>query len=94
MSQATDLNSIIAKILEQPSTQQLNGGETEISGGRRKLPAKLRKWNYALQAARRELGVVGFLAPKKHAGARSPQRRLYDAAKHFYDHGRSSRSRR
>jgi hypothetical protein len=91
MSEVTDLNSIIAKILEQPAAQPVTGGE--ISGGR-KLPAKLRKWNYALQAARRELGVVGFLAPKKHAGARSPQRRLYEAAKHFYDHGRSRRSPR
>jgi hypothetical protein len=43
------------------------------------------RWNYALQAARREMGVTGFLAPKKSAGARSPQRKLYEKAKHYYN---------
>lgn len=82
----SDLNKIIASILSSEASQQLHGGEVE--GGRsprRKLPAKLVRWNYALQAARREMGVTGFLAPKKSAGARSPQRKLYEKAKHYYN---------
>lgn len=88
----SDLNKIIASILGSSEAQQLNGGETapEVTGGRRsprKLPMKLKRWNHALQTARHELGVVGFLAPKKSAGARSPQRKLYEAAKHYYNGG-------
>ena len=81
----SDLNKIIASILSSEASQQLQGGEVEGGRSRRKLPAKLKRWNHALQAARREMGITGFLAPKKSAGARSPQRKLYEKAKHYYN---------
>lgn len=79
----SDLNKIIASILSSEASQQLQGGSLE--GGKKRLPPKLRRWNSALQKAREELGVTGFLAPKKSAAARSPQKKLYVLAKRHYD---------
>jgi hypothetical protein len=85
----SDLNKIIASILTSDSTQQLSGGNIEgIEGGKKKLPAKLRRWSKALMSARAELGITGFLAPKKSAPARSPQRKLYVLAKRNFDRSR------
>jgi hypothetical protein len=79
----SDLNKIIASILSSEATQELSGGAVE--GGKKKLPMQLRRWNKALMSAREELGITGFLAPKKSAPARSPQKKLYVLARRKFE---------
>ena len=85
----SDLNKIIASILTSDATQQLSGGaDGVVEGGKKKLPAKLRRWNRALMHAREEMGITGFLAPKKNAPARSPQKKLSVLARRNFDRSR------
>ena len=60
--------------------------ETTLSGGKKRLPPRLKKWNTAFMEARRELGITGFVAMKKSAPKRSPSRKLYDLTRAKYDH--------
>lgn len=56
------------------------------SGGRRRLPPALRRWNRALSRAKKEMGILkhDLVFPKKRGGDRE-QGQLYRLTRDIYD---------